>query len=141
MILDGVSSEAGTAQKGSTDRAFADTFLVSEVTEVNNILVRLQTLNDAARALLAKRCLWTTRSRRTEIEDEDSVRTDHVSRYLSERKASMDRYEKVSIISLAGRRRRKLSPARYLQETRKSSRTLRRSDSARRRNGLGSPRG
>lgn len=111
IILDWVSPEAGTAKEGSTKRGSTDTYLVSELTEVNNTLVRLQALDDAARALLAKRSLWTTRSRRTEISDEESVRTDRVSSYLSERRASMDRSAKVSIFFLVGCRGRKLSPA------------------------------
>lgn len=98
MILNGVSLQAGTPQKDSTDRDLTDDFLVSEVTEVNKTLVRLQTQDDAARAMLAKRSLWTTRSRRTEMQDEDSLRTDNVARYLSVRKSFLDRRVKVSRI-------------------------------------------
>lgn len=74
---------------------------MSEVIEVNSTLVRLQTLDDAARPALVKRSLWTTRSRGSEI-DEKSLRTDNVSRYLSERKAFMDRFEKVGPYCRAG---------------------------------------
>lgn len=73
--------------------------------------MRLQKLDDAARALLAKRSLWTTRSRRTEIQDEDFLRTDHVARYLSERKAFLEPFQKVRIGSLAGYRSCELSSA------------------------------
>ena len=72
---------------------------MSEVIEVNNSLVRLQALDDAACALLPKRYLWTTRSRRTEIKDADSLRTDHVSRYVSEREVFLERSRNVSIFS------------------------------------------
>ncbi|GAA5958390.1 hypothetical protein JCM8115_002453 [Rhodotorula mucilaginosa] len=80
----------------SPDDSKWDDFLVSEVTEVNKTLVRLQTQDDAARAMLAKRSLWTTRSRRTEMQDEDSLRTDNVARYLSVRKSFLDRRVKES---------------------------------------------
>lgn len=116
-----------------------DEVLLSEVTEVSNTLVRLQALDDAARALLAKKSLWKTRSRRTEVQDKDSLRTDHVSRYMSERKAFVDRFEKVSIDSLAGSRGCELSAATG-RKALQSPRTIPQSNAASSRNGLGSTR-